>query len=205
MAELRLDTAQFPRGYSFNSDEINFPVNNLRFLGLISMSVLPRVAIMDAVTKYHSSGIKVIMVTDEHPITTRAIAREVGIIGEKSETVEDIAVRLNVPDSQVDPRDARACVVHSNDFKNMTPSEIDVLFETYQEIVIARTTFKDQLEIVKYCQAEDIIVAVFRSDDKIPFLKKVNVGGVSAPNWILIDKNDSVTVHMPDEFQNLDI
>jgi sodium/potassium-transporting ATPase subunit alpha len=48
MAELRLDTTQFPRGYSFNSDEMNFPVNNLRFLGLISMSVLPRVAIIDA-------------------------------------------------------------------------------------------------------------------------------------------------------------
>lgn len=48
--------------------------------------------------------VQVIMVTGDHPITAKAIAKGVGIISEGNETVEDIAARLNIPVSQVNPR-----------------------------------------------------------------------------------------------------
>merc|ERR1719445_2343791 len=78
--EFTLDAAKFPKGYPFNADEPNFPLDGLRFVGLMSMIDPPRAAVPDAVAKCRSAGIKVIMVTGDHPITAKAIARSVGII-----------------------------------------------------------------------------------------------------------------------------
>jgi len=95
---------RFPPGYPFDADAENFPLTGLRFVGLMSMIDPPRAAVPDAVAKCRSAGIKVIMVTGDHPITAKAIAKGVGIISECNETVEDIAARLGVPIEEVNPR-----------------------------------------------------------------------------------------------------
>ena len=198
--DLRLDEKQFPIGYKFDSDAVNFPVKNLRFLGLMSMIDPPRAAVPNAVAKCRSAGIKVIMVTGDHPITAKAIARGVGIIGENSETVEDIAARLKVPISAINPRDAKACVVHGNDLKDMSSSELDSILRNHPEIVFARTSPQQKLIIVEGCQRQGAIVAVTGDGvNDSPALKKADIGiamGIAgsdvskqAADMILLDDN----------------
>lgn len=55
-----LSSLQFPRGFTFDCDDMNFPTEQLCFLGLISMIDPPRAAVPDAVGKCRSAGIKVI-------------------------------------------------------------------------------------------------------------------------------------------------
>ena len=87
----------FQRSYGiYSKDEGDF-----RFVGLMSLIDPPRAAVPDAVTKCRSAGIKVIMVTGDHPITAKAIAKSVGIISDGTETKEDIAERLNIPVEEV--------------------------------------------------------------------------------------------------------
>ncbi len=102
--EYFLPLDKYPVGYEFDADEENFPLTGLRFVGLMSMIDPPRAAVPDAVGKCRSAGIKVIMVTGDHPITAKAIAKSVGIISEGNETVEDIAERLGIDREEVDKR-----------------------------------------------------------------------------------------------------
>ncbi|TFJ95786.1 FAD-binding protein [Platysternon megacephalum] len=145
---------QYPKGFAFDCDDVNFTTENLCFVGLMSMIDPPRAAVPDAVGKCRSAGIKVIMVTGDHPITAKAIAKGVGIISEGNETVEDIAARLNIPVSQVNPRDAKACVIHGTDLKDMSTEQIDEILQNHTEIVFARTSPQQKLIIVEGCQRQ---------------------------------------------------
>ncbi|KAM6284917.1 sodium/potassium-transporting ATPase subunit alpha-1 [Spheniscus humboldti] len=197
---LALPDDQFPEGFQFDTDEVNFPVDKLCFVGLMSMIDPPRAAVPDAVGKCRSAGIKVIMVTGDHPITAKAIAKGVGIISEGNETVEDIAARLNIPVSQVNPRDAKACVVHGSDLKDMTSEQLDDILMHHTEIVFARTSPQQKLIIVEGCQRQGAIVAVTGDGvNDSPALKKADIGvamGIAgsdvskqAADMILLDDN----------------
>uniref|UniRef100_A0A4W4G328 P-type ATPase A domain-containing protein n=1 Tax=Electrophorus electricus TaxID=8005 RepID=A0A4W4G328_ELEEL len=197
---LNLPPSQFPRGFAFDSEDVNFPTEQMCFLGLMSMIDPPRAAVPDAVGKCRSAGIKVIMVTGDHPITAKAIAKGVGIISEGNETVEDIAERLQVPLSQVNPRDAKACVVHGSDLKDMTSEFLDDLLRNHTEIVFARTSPQQKLIIVEGCQRQGAIVAVTGDGvNDSPALKRADIGiamGIAgsdvskqAADMILLDDN----------------
>ncbi len=97
LCEIFLPRSKYPFGYPFDADANNYPTVGLKFVGIISMIDPPRPAVPDAVSKCKSAGIKVIMVTGDHPITAKAIARAVGIISKSNETKEEIAERLMIP------------------------------------------------------------------------------------------------------------
>lgn len=158
--DFMLPTDKYPIGYKFNCDDPNFPLEGLRFVGLMSMIDPPRAAVPDAVAKCRSAGIKVIMVTGDHPITAKAIAKSVGIISEGNETVEDIAQRLNIPVSEVNPREAKAAVVHGSDLRDLSSEQLDEILRYHTEIVFARTSPQQKLIIVEGCQRMGAIVAV---------------------------------------------
>merc|ERR1712079_282209 len=195
-----LPADKYPAGYPYDADEENFPLEGLRFVGLMSMIDPPRAAVPDAVLKCRSAGIKVIMVTGDHPITAKAIARSVGIISEGQETVEDIAARKNVPVSEVNPRDAKACVVHGSDLKDLAEEQLDEILMHHTEIVFARTSPQQKLIIVEGCQRMGAIVAVTGDGvNDSPALKKADIGvamGIAgsdvskqAADMILLDDN----------------
>merc|ERR1719219_1982614 len=63
-----------------SAKDANWPMTGLRFLGFYAMIDPPRPSVPDAVLKCQAAGIKVVMVTGDHPTTAEAIAKQVNII-----------------------------------------------------------------------------------------------------------------------------
>jgi len=201
--DFSLPKGDFPSGYPFNMDDVNFPIDNLRFVGLMAMIDPPRAAVPDAVSKCRSAGIKVIMVTGDHPITAKAIAKSVGIISADNMTVEDIAANKGKPVEELtlqEKREAHAAVVHGGELKDITDKDLDEILMYHSEIVFARTSPQQKLIIVEGCQRMGAIVAVTGDGvNDSPALKKADIGvamGIAgsdvskqAADMILLDDN----------------
>lgn len=194
---------EYPIGFEFGldaKDMPNYTMKGLQFCGLISMIDPPRAAVPGAVQKCRSAGIRVIMVTGDHPITAKAIARHVGIINAGSLTVEDIAEARGCPVSEVNPAEAVAAVVHGMQLKDLDSAALDSIIANHKEIVFARTSPQQKLIIVEACQRAGLIVAVTGDGvNDSPALKQADIGiamGIAgsdvskqAADMILLDDN----------------
>lgn len=209
----KLDTARYPLGFQFLSEERerNFPCgeklytevegadDGLCFVGAMAMIDPPRPGVLEAVDKCRSAGIQVIMVTGDHPTTAEAIARQVHII-QVEKTRKEIALEQGIPIENVDPEEARAYVCTGTELQTISEEELDHILAHHSEIVFARTSPQQKLIIVEGCQRAGKIVAVTGDGvNDSPALKKANIGvamGIAgsdvskqAANMILLDDN----------------
>merc|ERR1712130_276781 len=116
------------------------------------------------------------------------------------ETVEDIAKRKGCDVKDVNPREARAAVVHGGEIKELKEKDLDDILMYHTEIVFARTSPQQKLIIVEGCQRMGAIVAVTGDGvNDSPALKKADIGvamGIAgsdvskqAADMILLDDN----------------
>ena len=174
--DLLLDSEEYPEDYVFDADNITvFPPRKLRFLGFISMIDPPKPNVIEAIAKCHTAGIKVFMVTGDHPITAKAIAKAVGII--KGETKEDKAKRLGIPVAQVDLSDIKSIVINGGQLMQMSKAEFKDVLKNHEEIVFARTSPQQKLLIVEACQETGVLVGVTGDGvNDSPAMRKADIG-----------------------------
>ncbi|VDK77506.1 unnamed protein product [Litomosoides sigmodontis] len=199
--DLDLDSTKYPKDFTFCTDPLNFPLEGLRFLGLISMIDPPRPAVPHAVGLCQSAGIKIVMVTGDHPLTAEAIAQQVGIIKGGSTiariTSDDDKLKREVMDSD---EKSQAMIVHGEQLKKLSNKDLDYIVKHYACIVFARTSPIQKLQIVEAFQAAGHVVAVTGDGvNDAPALRKADIGiamGIAgtdvskeAADMILLDDN----------------
>lgn len=203
---LDLPTDTFPPDFVFKTAPPNFPLEGLVYVGLVAMIDPPRTTVPAAVEKCRSAGIKVIMVTGDHPITAEAIAKQVGII-HAEKTVQMLAEERGCAVEDVDPEEAHAIVIRGAQLVDMTDDELDHILATHKEIVFARTSPQQKLVIVEGCQRANQIVAVTGDGvNDSPALKKVRaaLGQCAMPpirlrvHHVCVDMHVCVRSNLPD-------
>jgi sodium/potassium-transporting ATPase subunit alpha len=122
------------------------PITDLIFVGLITLLDPPRPEVTQAVQDCFTAGVKVVMVTGDHPLTAGAIARKIGLV--TYPTRDQIAIERAISESEVPEDDIKATVVHGATIPDMTEADWKLLLSK-KEIVFARTSPEQKLIIVK--------------------------------------------------------
>ncbi|MGE0633049.1 MAG: cation-translocating P-type ATPase, partial [Pseudobdellovibrionaceae bacterium] len=160
--------------------------NNLTFLGLIAIADPPRKESIPAIQECKAAGIKVVMITGDHPITAKAIARELGI-------VEDGKFDQVLTGAQLD-----------------TMSAQDLEEHVERTAVYARVTPEHKLKIIQAWQNKGNVVAMTGDGvNDAPALKQASIGiamgkggtevARQASSMILTDDNFSTIVSAVEE------
>ena len=154
VCDARLPPRKFPPGFQFNPNQVNFPITGYRLLGLMSMMDPPKASVPDSIVKVRDAGIKMIMVTGDHPNTAVAIAKSVGLVNLDTEPVQ-LSV-AGMPGGDM----VQSGVVRGEDLEQMTPDILDDILLHTEELVFARMKPEQKLQIVESCQRLGAVVTV---------------------------------------------
>ena len=147
----------------------------LIFIGLIGMIDPPREGVKEAVKECKKAGIKTVMITGDHIITAKAIAKEIGILGK-----DELAIT-------------------GNELDKLTDNELVKNIMNYS--VFARVTPEHKVRIVKLFQRAGMVVAMTGDGvNDAPALKKADIGISMGLKGTDVAKNASDMILNDDNF-----
>ena len=151
---------------------------DLIFVGLIGMIDPPREGVKEAVATCKRAGIKTVMITGDHVLTARAIAKELGILKEKD---------LSVTGEELD---------HI--------SEQDLRKNIMRYSVFARVSPEHKVRIVKAFRSTGAVVAMTGDGvNDSPALKNADIGIAMGKNGTDVAKNASDMILTDDNFATI--
>ncbi|MGH2880502.1 MAG: cation-translocating P-type ATPase, partial [Solirubrobacteraceae bacterium] len=175
---------------------------DLCFLGLIAMFDPPRPEAKEAVAACHAAGIRVIVITGDHPVTAAAIARQVGIGGEstggktssgKSPGGESSGGEgpISVDASRIDHTDQR---------------RLRELLAGGRELVFARASPETKLQIADALRHEGHVVAMTGDGvNDAPALRRADIGIAMGRSGTDVAREASTMVLSDDNFATIAI
>lgn len=175
---LRVLAFGYKEGTEINPD--NF-LNDLVYVGMIGFLDPPRLDIKNAVASCRKAGIKIVMITGDHPMTALNIAKQTGLVDEPE---QQVITGKELPD-----------------VSSLTDEWRKKILGT---AVFARTTPKQKLDIADVFQKAGNIVAMTGDGvNDAPALKKADVGIAMGLRGTPVAKETASIVLKDDSFSSI--
>lgn len=117
------------------NEKIEYQENNLIFVGLVGMIDPPREGVKEAVRTCKNAGIKTVMITGDHIVTAKAIAKELGILrmGDKAITGKEL--------DKISDKDLERNIASYSVFARVSPEHKVRIVKAWQKnnVVVAMT------------------------------------------------------------------
>ena len=140
----------------------------------------PRPEVAEAVARCHQAGIRVIVITGDHPVTAAAIARQVGI------------------------GDHSSPVITGEELERIGDAELDALLREGREMVFARAAPEAKLRIAEALRAEGQIVAMTGDGvNDAPALRRADIGVSMGKSGTDVAREASTMVLTDDNFATI--
>ena len=153
---------------------------DLCFLGLITMLDPPRAEVSGAVARCHAAGIRIIVITGDHPLTAAAIARQVGIGAE------------------------RAKVILAERFDHRGEREIEQLLADGSEIIFARASPEVKLQIAEALRSQGHVVAMTGDGvNDAPALRRADIGVAMGRSGTDVAREAATMILTDDDFASI--
>ena len=155
--------------------------DGLTLLGLVAMEDPPRSEVAAAVRSCHRAGIRILVITGDHPLTAAAIARRVGIGGESG------------------PRTVMADAIDS-----MPAQALKELLAGDDELVFARATPEAKLQIAEALRGLGHVVAMTGDGvNDAPALRRADIGVAMGLSGTDVAREASTMVLADDNFATI--
>ena len=172
--------------------EVETIENDLIFLGLVALIDPPHREVPDAVSTCRRAGVRVIMITGDHPVTAQAVARKIGLVEEGSGT-GSIAFIPVIEGVQLD----RMSEDHLRQL--LTPSR-----SGEPDPVFARMAPRHKMRIVSALKEMGEVVAVTGDGvNDAPALKKADIGVAMGIAGTDVAKETADIVLLDDNFATI--
>jgi calcium-translocating P-type ATPase len=153
---------------------------DLCFLGLVTMLDPPRAEAVEAVARCHSAGIRIVVITGDHPLTAVAIARQVGIGGD-------------------DPT-----VFNAQSVDHLDEHEVGQVLAGGQEVIFARASPEAKLQIAEALQRQGHVVAMTGDGvNDAPALRSADIGIAMGRSGTDVAREASTMVLTDDNFATI--
>ena len=156
-------------------------LNDLVYVGMIGFLDPPRLDIKDAIATCRKAGIKIVMITGDHPMTALNIAKKVGLVDEGEQNV-----------------------ITGKDLPTMESLTAKWKKKILSTAVFARTTPKQKLDIADVFQKAGNIVAMTGDGvNDAPALKKADVGIAMGLRGTQVAKETASIILKDDSFTSI--